>query len=535
MTSYDDRPNQDPWVPPAWSPPPVATVRPPAAAPGIETRQVLLALGAACLVAALAAGTAVVWHALGPTGQAALMAVVTAVVLTLAVRLERLPATAQALGAVGVAGLLIDAVAARSLDLAGVRELPLHVYAGLAASAVAVVLGAMAGVVRRLWAPPVGAGVAAMVASVAWVDPTTIDRAAWLGAVAAILALLVERVIAGGGAAATGGRIVTATLAVAISGVSAAAALLAASEHSGGAWGGVALVLLLLALPEVPALSSADVEIASSVAAGVLGGALVIAATQRTGADVRVMVAGAFAAVGAVVAAVSVTGRAARLRWWMTAASTTVAAVSYALLSKVPEPFAHLNVAFAVVSIGVAVGWPRRSADSLIVRSIAGASGVVFASLGVDIMLQLHDVRTPELYVLVPAVGMIVLGAAAMLTWPETSSWVLAPGLVFGLLPTVTLALGDDPPRQAVALAAAAALVVIGAQTRLVGPLAVGAGLLSLVTLRVVGPEMTRVPEWVALGVVGTVLLTLGATWEARMLDLRRAAHALRPRIAALR
>ena len=112
MTSYDDSPNQDPWAAPAWSAPPVATVRPPTSAPGIETRQVLLALGAACLVAALAAGTAVVWHALGPTGQAALMVAVTAVVLTLAVRLGRLPATAQALGAVGDAALLIYSDAA---------------------------------------------------------------------------------------------------------------------------------------------------------------------------------------------------------------------------------------------------------------------------------------------------------------------------------------------------------------------------------------------------------------------------------------
>ena len=534
MTSYDDRPQQDPWATPAWSAPPVTTMRPPAV-PGIETRQVLLALGAGCLVAALAVGTAVVWHALGQTGQAALMVAVTAVVLTLSVRLERLPATAQALGAVGVAGLLIDAVAARSLDLAGVRELPLHVYAGLAASAVAVGLGAMSCAVRRLWAPPIGAGLAAMAAVVAWVDPTTIDRAAWVGVVAAVVAFVVDRIIAGGGAAAMAGRTVTATMAIAIGGLSAASSLVAAEEHSSGMWGGVALVLVLLALPEVVSRSYADVDTASSVTAGVLGGALVVAVTLRSGGDVRVTVAGAFAAVGAVLAALRVAGRSARWRWAAVAASITVAAASYASLSKAPAPFAHLNVAFAVVSIGIAVGWPRRSADSVLVRSIAGVSGVVFASLGADIMLQLDHVRTPELYVLVPAVGMIALGSAAMLLWRETSSWVLAPGLVLGLLPTVMLALGNDSPRQAVALAAGAVLIVIGAQTRLVGPLAVGAGVLSVVILRVVGPEMTKVPEWVALGVIGTVLLTLGATWEARMLDLRRATHALRPRIAALR
>ena len=41
-------------------PPQPAQVRAPASTPGIEMRQVLLILGASCLVAALAAGTALV-------------------------------------------------------------------------------------------------------------------------------------------------------------------------------------------------------------------------------------------------------------------------------------------------------------------------------------------------------------------------------------------------------------------------------------------------------------------------------------------
>src|SRR5690242_19017725 len=80
MTSYDDRPNNDPWAPPAWAPRPGPPVWASTRTPGLETRQVLLVLGAACLVAALAAGTAVVWHALGPTGQAGVMVAVTATV-----------------------------------------------------------------------------------------------------------------------------------------------------------------------------------------------------------------------------------------------------------------------------------------------------------------------------------------------------------------------------------------------------------------------------------------------------------------------
>ena len=535
MTSYDDRPNNDPWAPPTWSPPQPARVRPPGNAPGIETRQLLLILGAGCLVAALAAGTAVVWHALGPNGQAAMMATVTAALLVIAVRLDRLPATSQALGAAGVAGLLIDAVAGRSLELGGVRELPLHVYAGIAASTVTVILAGLSITVRRLWAPPIGAAVAAMAAVAAWVQPTTVDRTAWFGVAVAVVAVLMERVLAQSGPAAIAGRFVNGALAMPLMGVGAAASVVATAGHTTGTWAGVALALLLFELPEATGITAADFEVPTSTAAGVLAGALVVAAGQSAVGDVQVAIAGALAALGVAISALRLHGPAHRLRRAMAVASLTGVAATYALTSHHVATFAHINMTYAVVCIATAIGWRGRTDDALLVRGLAAVAAVPFATAGVDLQLHLAGVTTPEAYVLVPALGMVLVAAAAMVVWPATSSWVLAPGLVLGLLPTLTRALGNDGPRQAVALGAAAALVVIGAQLRLVGPLSVGAAVLSLVVLRLVGPEVKRVPEWVALGVAGIVLLTLGATWEARMLDLRRAAHAWRPRIAALR
>src|SRR3954468_22154081 len=88
--------------------PPAAPLRAANGTPGIETRQVLLVVGAGCLVAAMAARTALIWGSLPPTGQPAVMLAITAALLIGATRLQRLPATANALAAVGVAALLID-------------------------------------------------------------------------------------------------------------------------------------------------------------------------------------------------------------------------------------------------------------------------------------------------------------------------------------------------------------------------------------------------------------------------------------------
>jgi hypothetical protein len=209
--------------------------------------------------------------------------------------------------------------------------------------------------------------------------------------------------------------------------------------------------------------------------------------------------------------------------------------VFYSSLSGAAEPFAQVNLILAGLAVAVAVGWPRAREDAAGVRAGAGVTAVVLGTIGFDLLLSLHHVVTPESYIAVPALGAIVLGAVAMATSRSMPSWVLTPGIVLGLLPTLHLALAGDVARQVVIIAGGAVLVAVGAQLRLAAPLAIGATAVGLVIVRVLGPELSRMPHWVALGVVGTILLALGATWEARLLDLRRAAHAVRPRIEALR
>src|SRR5436305_15142985 len=103
----------DPYAVPSSRPP---SSRPPSS-PGVEAKHLLLGLGALCLTGALAAGTALIWSARGPGGQVTLMLAVTAALLAAAVGLRRLPATAEAVASVGMAALVIDAVAARTLGL----------------------------------------------------------------------------------------------------------------------------------------------------------------------------------------------------------------------------------------------------------------------------------------------------------------------------------------------------------------------------------------------------------------------------------
>lgn len=524
----------NPYAPP-WSPPsvPVSAQRQPVRPPGVETREVLLVLGAGCLIAALAAGTALVWRSLGANGQAALMMSVTAALLVAAPRLRRLPATADAVCAVGVAGLLIDAVAARSLGLAGVRAWPLHVYAGVAATVVAGVLVLMSRLVPSLWAPPLGAALACGAGVVGWVDPTSIDRLAWLGpaaiAVAVVFDLAVRHV-----ATATAGRIANASVAIMLGTIGAAASLVSAERHTPAALAAVATAALLLALPELTSQPARDVARAGSLAGGSLLGLLAVAELLTAQPDARavILIAAAITGVVATYLRVSLTERVALPA--LSLASVVVAGL-YATLAVAPRGFVHATLGLAAVAGAVALVWPRHEVHAAVVRAGAAVSSVVLATIGVDGQLRLDHVMTPEAYVAMPALGWLVVAAVVMAGDRAMSSWVLAPGLVLGLLPSFAGALGGDGTRQVVVLAAGAALVIVGAQLRLAAPLAIGAGAVSVIVVRLVGPQLSRLPHWVALGIVGAVLLTLGATWEARVLDVRRAAHSMRPRIAALR
>ena len=71
-------------------------------------------------------------------------------------------------------------------------------------------------------------------------------------------------------------------------------------------------------------------------------------------------------------------------------------------------------------------------------------------------------------------------------------------------------------------------LVLLGARLRWSAPLVVGAAVGGLLVLRELAPYAAEVPQWVLIGIAGTLLTVVGITWEHRMRDLRYAAGYLR-------
>ena len=74
---------------------------------------------------------------------------------------------------------------------------------------------------------------------------------------------------------------------------------------------------------------------------------------------------------------------------------------------------------------------------------------------------------------------------------------------------------------------ACALLVVIGAGNRWAATLVAGAGVGAALVLRE-AQYAEVVPQWVLIGLVGTVLTVVGVTWEQRLNNLRQAAGYVR-------
>jgi hypothetical protein len=583
---------------------PFASPSPPA--PGTETKRALLVLGAVCLITALSAGTALIWPALGVWGQTSVLLFVTAVLLGGAVGLQvRLPATAEAIAAVGVAAVGIDVLAGRRLvapDLAGAGSRTYWIITALIAVAV---LGGVGSIARRLYSPAAGAVAASYGVVVALVAPTSPDGAALVG----LLGTALGAAIAGAAGLLSMHRHALRATAGAGSLVSILVGIFAAVEASPrrglGLWCGLALAVgvpVVVTLAErrlreaglVDAAALATLRRGSAIGGGLFGalllllarivplhrGALATAAAamavllvaivtrEQPSTEAPALFVGAGAGLAGVVAQVALQTRA------MSGSALGQAAVGLTFLAVVAVAIARtsshpkVSAAGAALATATAIGAVAEAAgmDSLATAStasgavasavfglamfaltraqrrrivlpaaaVAAISGAA-AAIAIYVNLAVREVSTPEAYVVVPAVVALLLGLLAMSRLPATSSWVLLPAIAFATLPTLALALGSDLTRQVSVLIVGAFLLAVGAQRRLACPLWVGAGEVLLVVLRVVGPEVTALPRWVTLGIVGASLLGLGATWERRVQDIRRITERLRPEIAALR
>ena len=175
----------------------------------------------------------------------------------------------------------------------------------------------------------------------------------------------------------------------------------------------------------------------------------------------------------------------------------------------------QLTVAGVLVTLGSLVHHDRRILAWPGGALLAAATWVRLADLGVE---------APEAYTL-PSAGVLILVALHRL-WrvPGTSTAVLLPGLSLATVPSLLWVLVDPVGPRAVLLGVAClGLVLAGAQLRWSAPLAVGGLVGGVLVLREVAPYASEMPQWVLIGLAGTILTVVGVTWERRLLELRRA------------
>ncbi|GAA1652130.1 hypothetical protein GCM10009744_50010 [Kribbella alba] len=131
---------------------------------------------------------------------------------------------------------------------------------------------------------------------------------------------------------------------------------------------------------------------------------------------------------------------------------------------------------------------------------------------------------TLEWFTLPPAAVMLAIG---LLSWRDQPSWVyLGPGLLVGLTPSALVAnSNDDWMRLTFVVAAAVAIMVIGARFSLQAPFVIGATVLAKVGLWQFLEVAPLIPRWITLGAAGAILLAVGATYERRLNEARQAAR----------
>jgi hypothetical protein len=138
------------------------------------------------------------------------------------------------------------------------------------------------------------------------------------------------------------------------------------------------------------------------------------------------------------------------------------------------------------------------------------------------------DVTTVEAYTLPLAAALVLVGLYRMWRTEATSLQALTPGLTLAVTPTLLQVLAEPVSDRALLLGLGClALVLAGVGLRWGGPLVVGATAGALEVLREAS-YASVLPQWVLIGVIGSLLTVIGVTWEQRLRDLRLAAGYVR-------
>ena len=183
-----------------------------------------------------------------------------------------------------------------------------------------------------------------------------------------------------------------------------------------------------------------------------------------------------------------------------------------------PGPASAATAVAGITSLGVATRADRRPALW---------PGLALCYVAWCIGLAAKGVSLPEPYTVPAALTAIAAGAMVSRREPRPHSWLAyGPGLALLLLPSLVMAwAGTGWIRPVMVGLASIAIAVLGARTRRQAPLLAGTAVAVLAALRGLAPDVTQLmhelPGWVPAAAGGAVLLWAGATYEARLRNLR--------------
>ncbi|RYP86736.1 hypothetical protein EKO23_08730 [Nocardioides guangzhouensis] len=161
-------------------------------------------------------------------------------------------------------------------------------------------------------------------------------------------------------------------------------------------------------------------------------------------------------------------------------------------------------------------------------RTELGWTGLGLLTLAQWVRLEQLGVGTVEAYTLPLALVLIGVGLVRMRDTAVSSRRALSAGLGLALGPSLLLVLVEPVTIRAFWLGLAClVLVVAGVLLRWATPLVAGAAVGLVLVLRE-AQYASVAPQWVLIGLVGTVLTVVGVTWEQRLADLRKAAAYVR-------
>ncbi|MFC5813544.1 SCO7613 C-terminal domain-containing membrane protein [Nonomuraea harbinensis] len=182
------------------------------------------------------------------------------------------------------------------------------------------------------------------------------------------------------------------------------------------------------------------------------------------------------------------------------------------------------SMGFAVAGV-LALLWSLRAGQ----RGARGLryTGAVLLLLASWLRLGADEVTVVEAYT-VPC-SLVLLGSG---WWRRrgapAGSWAAyGAGLSFTMLPSLVAVYADAEWRRSLGLGVVALVVLVaGARFRLQAPTVIGAVVLAGVAVRELAPYVSEmllvVPRWAPIAVGGLLLVVVGATYEARMRDLRK-------------